>query len=73
MTSNDWRIEPPSPFAPKAEWETHLENLRELAGCNNSADLQTAIAEVEAILEGKSDAAQPASLPDPKSVARKIV
>jgi hypothetical protein len=73
MTSHEWRIEPPSPFAPKAEWEAHLENLRQLAGPNDSADLQTAIAEVEDILEGRFDAEEPASFPDPKSVARKIV
>lgn len=69
MTSN---IDPPEPFAPKAEWQAHLEELRRLAESTSSPDLQSAIAAAQAILDGSAEA-ELTPLPDPKAEARKIV
>lgn len=66
-------IDLPTPFAPKAGWQAHLEELRELGTYNGSPELHAAIAEAEALLGGKAEAAEPAPFPDPKTASPKLV
>jgi hypothetical protein len=53
MTGNsDWLYDPPSPFAPRAEWEDHLKWLREVTGGQPHSQLDEAIAKAEEMLNG---------------------
>jgi hypothetical protein len=50
ITSDVWLIEAPPSIAPRAEWEDHLESVRELATKYSSPDIDAPIARAEAIL-----------------------
>jgi hypothetical protein len=52
MSLNVWSIDPPLPFAPRAEWQKRFEVLRQLGTYNGSPELHAAIAEAETILSG---------------------
>ena len=53
MTENfGWLYDPPTPFAPRAEWEDHLKGLREQAAQEPHPQLNEAIAKAEEMLNG---------------------
>lgn len=50
MRSKVYLIDPPSPFAPRAEWEAHLAELKKLSKGRRAPEVKAAIAAAENVL-----------------------
>lgn len=62
---SDWIIDPPSPFAPREEWETHLEALLAAKAEHRTKAFDDAIADARRTLAG-----EPGAGADPARAAR---